>query len=105
MRYKLMIAYISIITVATLPAAGLAQAPERQSPTAKQASSGTRYVVQIGASFATEEKADELTTQLRRQYPSAHTQHPSGGETLYHVRLGPYDTRQDAVRVSAQLAA
>jgi hypothetical protein len=61
--------------------------------------------VQVGASFATAEKADDLTSQLRRNYPSAHTQHPSGAETLYRVRIGPFNNREKAQQVANELAS
>jgi len=69
----------------------------------QQESSEARYVVQVGASFGTIEKANELTTQLRRKYPSAHTLNPTGSDTLYRVRIGPYNSRQDAEQVANEL--
>jgi cell division protein FtsN len=71
----------------------------------QQASSDARYIVQVGASFGTAEKANELTAQLRRKYPSAHTQNPSGSDTLYRVRIGPYNSRDDAQQVANELAS
>ncbi len=89
-------------------------APSNQKPTGKSASnansqtqqesSEARYVVQVGASFGTIEKANELTAQLRRKYPSAHTLNPTGSDTLYRVRIGPYNSRQDAEQVANELA-
>src|SRR5437867_5174 len=70
-----------------------------------QAPSETRYIVQVGASFGTAEKANELTAQLRKKYPSAHTQNPTGSDTLYRVRIGPYNTREDAQQVANELAS
>jgi len=67
-------------------------------------SSDARYVVQVGASFGTADKANELTTQLRKKYPSAHTQNPTGTDTLYRVRIGPYNSREDAQQVANELA-
>lgn len=68
-------------------------------------SSETRYIVQVGASFGTAEKANELTAQLRKKYVSAHTQNPSGADTLYRVRIGPYGNREDAQQVANELAS
>lgn len=68
-------------------------------------SSDARYIVQVGSSFGTAEKANELTAQLRRKYPSAHTQNPSGSDTLYRVRIGPYNSREDAQQVANELAS
>jgi cell division protein FtsN len=71
----------------------------------QQASSETRYIVQVGASFGTAEKANELTAQLRKKYPSAHTQNPAGSDTLYRVRIGPYNSREDAQQVANELSS
>ena len=69
------------------------------------ASSDARYIVQVGASFGTAEKANELTSQLRRKYPSAHTRNPTPPETLFRVRIGPYTNREDAQVVANELAS
>jgi cell division protein FtsN len=69
------------------------------------ASSDARYIVQVGSSFGTAEKANELTAQLRRKYPSAHTQNPTHPETLFRVRIGPYNSREDAQQVANELAS
>ena len=69
------------------------------------ASSDARYIVQVGASFGTAERANELTAQLRRKYPSAHTRNPTPPETLFRVRIGPYNTREDAQQVASELAS
>lgn len=71
----------------------------------QQSSPDARYIVQVGASFGTVEKANELTTQLRHKYPSAHTQNPSGTDTLFRVRIGPYNSRDDAQQVANELAS
>jgi cell division septation protein DedD len=67
--------------------------------------SDARYIVQVGSSFGTAEKANELTSQLRHKYPSAHTQNPTGTDTLYRVRIGPYNNREDAQQVANELAS
>lgn len=76
----------------------------RQAPS-QQVSGEIRYTVQLGASFGTAEDADALTSQLRRKYSSAHTQHPGALETLYRVRIGPYKSREDARQVVRELAS
>lgn len=91
------------------------QSPANQSAAAKPApantntqpaaSSDARYVVQVGASFGTPEKANELTNQLRKKYPSAHTQNPTGADTLYRVRIGPYRSREDCQLVVNELTS
>ena len=74
-------------------------------PQPPQGSSDARYIVQVGSSFGTVEKANELTSQLRHKYPSAHTQNPTGTDTLYRVRIGPYNSREDAQQVVNELAS
>jgi hypothetical protein len=71
---------------------------------AAPASSEARYIVQVGASFGTAEKATELMTQLRRKYPSAHTQSPTTSDPLYRVLIGPYDSRENAQQVATELS-
>jgi DedD protein len=71
----------------------------------QRSSSDARYIVQVGASFGTAEKANELTAQLRRKYPSAHTQNPTPPDTLFRVRIGPYNSREDAQQVANELAS
>jgi DedD protein len=71
----------------------------------QQGGSEARYIVQVGSSFGTVEKANELTSQLRHKYPSAHTQNPTGTDTLFRVRIGPYNSRDDAQQVANELAS
>jgi len=80
-------------------------APAAANAQPQQASSDARYIVQVGASFGTAEKANELTTQLRKKYLGAHTQNPTGTDTLYRVRIGPYNSREDAQQVANELAS
>jgi len=80
-------------------------APANANLQPEQASSDARYIVQVGASFGTAEKANELTAQLRKKYPSAHTQNPTGTDTLYRVRIGPYKSREDAQQLANELAS
>jgi cell division protein FtsN len=62
-------------------------------------------VVQLGGSFGTAEKANELAAQLRRTYPSAYVQNPTGSDTVYRVRIGPYDRKENAEQVANELAS
>jgi cell division protein FtsN len=78
---------------------------QTQSQPQQPSSSDTRYIVQVGASFGTVEKANELTAQLKKKYLGAHTQNPTGGDTLYRVRIGPYDRRDDAQQVANELSS
>lgn len=99
-----------IIAAFGFSTSSLGQAPAKQGSPARprqapvqQVSSERRYIVQVGSSFETAEKANELTTKLRITYPSAHTQSPSGDETLYRVRIGPYNSREEARQVANDL--
>jgi cell division protein FtsN len=71
----------------------------------QQESSDARYVVQLGGSFGTAEKANEVAAQLRRTYPSAYVQNPTGSDTVYRVRIGPYDRKENAEQVANELAS
>ncbi|MEK6288919.1 MAG: SPOR domain-containing protein [Acidobacteriota bacterium] len=86
-------------------ASAVKPAPANSNTQPQQTSSDARYIVQVGSSFGTVEKANELTSQLRRKYPSAHTQNPTGSDTLYRVRIGPYNSREDAQQVANELAS
>lgn len=82
-----------------------ARPPTNANTQAQRASSDARYIVQVGSSFGTAEKANELTTQLRKKYPSAHTQNPTGTDTLYRVRIGPYNSREEAQQLASELTS
>lgn len=69
-----------------------------------QPAEGARFVVRVAA-FGTVEQANQLAGELRRKYISAHTQMPSGQETLFRVNIGPYNRREDAQQVANELAA
>ncbi|HET7710529.1 MAG TPA: septal ring lytic transglycosylase RlpA family protein [Thermoanaerobaculia bacterium] len=58
------------------------------------------FVVQVGA-FAVEANARLLQQQLARLGQQAHIDHT----TLFRVRIGPFATREDAIRVRSQLEA
>jgi len=96
-------------SAASNPATGAAvrsvPANANTQPQQAPSSSETRYIVQVGASFGTVEKANELTAQLKKKYLGAHTQNPTGGDTLYRVRIGPYDRRDDAQQVANELSS
>jgi cell division protein FtsN len=78
----------------------------KQEPGVAPAPGGeARYIVRVSGSFGTLEKANQLTMELRRKYPSAYTQNPTGEDTLYRVHIGPYNTREDAQQVVSELAA
>jgi len=101
---------VMIIAVFGFSTSSLGQAPAKQGSPARprqasgpQVSSERRYVVQVGSSFESLEKANDLTTKLRITYPSAHTQYPRGDDTFYRVRIGPYDVREDARQVANEL--
>jgi cell division protein FtsN len=86
-------------TPASKPATANANTQQQQAP------GDARYIVQVGSSFGTADKANELTTQLSKKYPSAHTQNPTGSDTLYRVRIGPYNSREDAQLVANELSS
>ena len=72
---------------------------------AQESPGSTRYLVLVAA-FGTDTKANQLTMELRRKYPSAYTQQPPGGEdTLYRVYIGPYPKREDAETVANELGS
>jgi cell division septation protein DedD len=80
-------------------------APVRPTPTASAPDANTRYVVRV-ASFGTSQEANQLMQDLRTKYLSAYTQDPERGgkDTLYHVNIGPYDSREAAEQVAQELA-
>ncbi|HVG17702.1 MAG TPA: SPOR domain-containing protein [Blastocatellia bacterium] len=85
---------------------GVSPAPQSQgsqSPSGEASSGDARYIVRVAA-FGTLEQADQLAIELRRKYISAHTQPPSGDDTLFRVNIGPYNRREDAQQVANQLA-
>jgi hypothetical protein len=79
--------------------------PPAATPASPPGSSDARYVVQVGSSFGTPEKANELTAQLKKKYASAYTQNPTAPDTLYRVRIGPYNSREDAQQVATELSS
>jgi len=97
MRTRLLVAVIPILLLSVLSPA---QMPPKQP---QQPTSDTRYVVQLAESYTTAKEADKVTWHLRRQYPNAHTNSPSGSETHYRVRVGPFSNRGDAEQVAKEL--
>lgn len=79
------------------------QPPASQAPSPQADSGEARYMVRVAA-FGTAEQANQLALELRRKYISAHTQTPSGEDTLFRVNIGPYNRREDAQQVASQLA-
>ena len=83
----------------TTPAPAPAPAPAPTSSTPAPTPSG-RYVVQVGA-FAQEVNAKALQDRLTRVGQQSYVDHGS----LYFVRVGPFATRDEAVKVRAKLEA
>src|SRR5207253_2322189 len=59
----------------------------------------SKFVVQVGA-FAQEANAKRLMSQLTQIGQSAHIEN---GSSLYFVRIGPFDTRDQAIQARAKL--
>lgn len=111
MRPNLLSVLLSIVAAATFSASSGARGLSGQEPTGRarqtldqQTSNDTRYVVQLGATFSTAEKANEVVSQLRRKYPTAYAHNPIGSETVYRVRIGPFNSREEALQVAGELA-
>jgi rare lipoprotein A len=60
---------------------------------------GGKYLVQVGA-FAQEANARRLSTQLVQMGQSAHI---DNGPSLFYVRIGPFDTREQAIQARSRL--
>jgi SPOR domain len=111
MRRNLLSLLLAVMAAIAISASSVTGEPNAQESSPRprrapeqQVSSQARYVVQLGASFSTAEKANELASRLRRNYPSAYTESPNASETLYRVRVGPYNSRDDAEQVANDLA-
>ena len=63
------------------------------------ASPRTKYVLQVGA-FAQETNAKRLAMQLVQMGLAARIEN---GPSLYYVRLGPYNTREQAIEARSRL--
>ena len=86
-------------TIQTIPVKP-APAPVQPKQTAAASASTTRgnYIVQVGA-FAVEANAKLLVDQLAELGETAHVDHTN----LFHVRIGPFATREEAVRTRTRL--
>lgn len=84
----------TVATTAVPPPAPAAATPP------KKAASKAKFFVQIGA-FAQESNAKALAARVKRLGQTAVVDHT----TLYRVRLGPYDTRDQAVSARGALEA
>ncbi|HKO54971.1 MAG TPA: septal ring lytic transglycosylase RlpA family protein [Thermoanaerobaculia bacterium] len=72
---------------------------EKRPPAAKRiASAIARFFVQVGA-FSVEANAKSLQDRLTRIGQRSFVEH----DELYRVRIGPFDTREDAIRARASL--
>ena len=80
------------------PAAPVPQPPPSK-PAPKVVSSSTKYIVQVGA-FAQEANAKRLTLQLTQMGQNAHI---DSGASLFLVRIGPFDTRDQAIQARTRL--
>jgi cell division protein FtsN len=93
--------------VATAPAVAPSQAPPKpgSSPSSPKAHSGETYWLQAGA-FAEEKEADNLKAKIAFTGLEATVRAvdiPNKG-TLYRVRLGPYQSLDDANRIKVALS-
>jgi cell division septation protein DedD len=82
--------------------------PPKQTETAVTDSSvettpQTLYLVRVAA-FGTQQKAEELKDELKKNFLSAYVQMPDGAETLYNVNLGPFGKREEAQQVANTLS-
>lgn len=72
--------------------------PAKPAPAPAPVSSSGRFIVQVGA-FSIEANAKSLQERLAKIGEQAWIDHTS----LYHVRLGPFDTREQAIRARSRL--
>ena len=69
----------------------------------QDAAAGGFYEIQAGA-FRESEEANQLRDQLQRWYPAAYVTARDGPDVRYYrVRLGPFATRQEALRIASVL--
>ena len=76
----------------------IGNAPASPAP-AKPVASSNKFVVQVGA-FAQEANANELITQLAHMGQNAYIDQ---GQKLFKVRIGPFDTRDQAIAARGRL--
>jgi len=85
------------------PPARSSSAPAR--PAATDASSATRWLVQLGA-FGDQANAERLAARVATfGYEAEVSAFPSSGRTVYRVRVGPEDTRARAEAIASALSA
>ena len=80
-------------------AAAIPQPPPSPPKPAPKTVSSTKYIVQVGA-FAQEANAKRLYSQLAQMGQNAHI---DSGVSLYFVRIGPFDTRDQAIQARSRL--
>ncbi len=69
----------------------------------EQAGPNSRFFVLVGDPFGTQDAASELVRRLReKKYLSAHTHRDEVSQL--RVRIGPYNTRDDAEQVASELS-
>ena len=81
------------------PASAGSPPPAAKVVPAKAGAPSARYVVQVGA-FAQEANAKRLALQLAQMGLGAKIEN---GPSLFYVRLGPYDTRDQAIQARSRL--
>lgn len=101
----LLVAFWAGLQVTKQDQTASASQPAAQPSAGRPSGDGTRFVVQVGGSFGTAEKANQLVLDLRRKYMSAYSQATGDQEKLYRVYIGPYDTPEAARQVANELEA
>lgn len=89
------------------PKSAVATKTPAQSSPSSESNGNSRFIVRV-ATFGTSQEANQLTQELlQKRYISAYTQgpNPDVNDTLYHVNIGPYDTKSAAEQVQQELAA
>jgi len=88
---------VETVVLSGAPAAAPAPAEEKRPPVPHRVTPG--FVVQVGA-FGVEANAKSLQSKLAQLGQQSHIDHV---DTLYRVRMGPYATREDAIRARGAL--
>ena len=64
----------------------------------------TKYTIKFQV-YGTKEAAERARSELRsKNYWSAYIQEPTGQDTLYQVNIGPYESRDEAQKISSELS-
>ncbi|GEM_PF-1333115 len=88
-------------TEATTQAAATPSDSREQS---MEASVPLKYTIKFQV-YGTKEAAERARAELRnKNYWSAYIQEPTGQDTLYQVNIGPYDSRDEAQKISSELS-